>query len=80
MARRRPPPEELAVVFLFRPPAQAPFVDLRGEMTHFQHVSPMTETALGQFEKTVRLGTGVYAYKLFGGGSSSGASACCQWA
>ncbi len=70
MARRRPPPEELAVVFLFRPPAQAPFVDLRGEMTHFQHVSPMTETAPGQFEKTVRLGTGVYAYKLFGGGDS----------
>lgn len=70
MARRRPPPEELPVVFRFRPPAPAPFVDLRGEMTHFQHVSPMAETAPGQFEKTVRLGTGVYAYKLFGGGDT----------
>lgn len=67
---RRPPhrPEELPVVFRFQPPRPARFVDLRGEMTHFQHVSPMAEPSAGVFEQTVRLGTGVYAYKLYGGG------------
>lgn len=69
MARRRPPRlEELPVVFRFRPPRPAELVDLRGEMTHFQHVFPMTPAPGGFFEKTVRLGTGVYAYKMYGGG------------
>ncbi len=65
---RPKPTEDLPVVFRFRPPRPPPFVDLRGEMTHFQHVSPMVETSPGLFEKTVRLGDGVFAYKLFGGG------------
>lgn len=68
MARRSPHLDEIPVVFRFRPPRAAQFVDLRGEMTHFQHVSPMTESPSGLFEKTVRLGPGVYAYKLYGGG------------
>lgn len=56
------------MVFRFRPPRPAPFVDLRGEMTHFKQVSPMSRAASGIFEATVRLGTGAYAYKLYGGG------------
>ncbi len=67
--RRRSSPDEIPVLFRFRPPRPAAFVDLRGEMTHFHHLSPMRQAAPDLFEATVRLGPGVYAYKLFGGGA-----------
>ena len=66
--RRRSSTDEIPVHFRFRPPRPAAFVDLRGEMTHFHHLSPMRQSAPDLFEAVVRLGPGAYSYKLFGGG------------
>ncbi|MBK8253776.1 MAG: glycogen-binding domain-containing protein [Polyangiaceae bacterium] len=71
MARRTPPGTgNVPVVFRFQPPSPCPFVDLRGEMSHFQQINPMTQRGSGEVEQTLFLETGVFAYKFYGGGQN----------
>lgn len=57
-------PNELPVVFRFRPAGAARFVDLRGDLIHWSHIERLAPAGDGWHEATIRLGPGTYTYKL----------------
>lgn len=61
---------ELPVVFRHRPARPAPFVDLRGDLVHWNHIERMTAREDGWHEATLRLAPGTYVYKLHVGGDA----------
>ncbi|MFT3771125.1 MAG: glycogen-binding domain-containing protein, partial [Minicystis sp.] len=54
---------ELPVVFRHRPEG-ARFVDLRGDMVHWNHIERLAAKEGGWHEATLHLGPGTYSYKL----------------
>ncbi|AKT36348.1 alpha-amylase family glycosyl hydrolase [Chondromyces crocatus] len=57
-------PDEGLLLFQHRPSRPVPFLDLRGDLTHWYHADPMHPAADGRFEVGVRVGTGIYGYKF----------------
>ncbi|EYF02177.1 alpha-amylase family glycosyl hydrolase [Chondromyces apiculatus] len=57
-------PDEGQVVFRHRPSRPVPFVDLRGDLTHWYHADPMRPVGDGHFEAVARLSAGIYGYKF----------------
>jgi hypothetical protein len=57
-------PDEGLILFRHRPLRSSPRVDLSGDMIGWENTLPMRPAGDGTFEASLRLGTGVYAYKM----------------
>ncbi|UQA62870.1 radical SAM protein [Polyangium aurulentum] len=57
-------PDDGLILFRHRPLRSTPRVDLSGDMVGWGNAVPMRPAEDGTFEASLRLGTGVYAYKM----------------